>query len=742
MPSNIINIWLGALVFFNTFLALFIYYKNRKSRASIFYSLAVMSSTLWTAGTLVFRLADGPMLNAASIFLWAATVPIVYFFLYFSLNFPQPIRLKRELHVIILLPSLFVLLYLVLYVGLFSEIRNINGYRGFVYNLPAFIPYSLYIVSYFSASFIILLAKYLKQKGLVKTQLSFVIVGTLFSSTAGVVFGLILTFLGNFRFYWMSSGFTFIMTGCIAYAIIRHRLMDIRFVLRKYSVYLSALLSVIAPIVLIKFLFNNLLFEQTVLVDYLLIILAIIIYAPLRDYYFYIANRYFFTSLYDAREVIAKLSDRLSSTLFVYKIYQYISDSLLAALHVKTIGVFIYNEKTKKYENRYGYGEETRYEKSFIEDRGFYTAHLKRNQVILIDEIKKEAYVRHKNTFDLLTGYGIKLIVPLSVKDKVIGILTLGAKETGEIYNNEDIQLLEIVAAQAAIAIENALHYEEIRNFSKKLQWEVEKATEELIRANSRLRQLDQAKSEFVSIASHQLRTPLTVIKGYISMIREGNFGKVSPKFVKPLEMVYESNERLIQLVENLLNISRIESGRLRFNFEMIQIEDILASVANELSSPAEKRGLKIIFERPPTPLPKTLLDREKIRQVILNLIDNAIKYGKQGNINVTVGREHDYILVSVSDNGIGIRSDDLADMFEKFTRGTGTQLLDTEGTGLGLYVADQMIKAHKGRIWAESAGENKGSVFSFTLPIKQKLEFGEPDKRTKEKVLQTQMKS
>ncbi len=718
MLAKLIDIWLGVLVFFNTFLALLIYYKNPKSRANIFYSLAVLSSALWTAGTLLFRIADGLFLHIISDILWAATVPIVYFFLYFSLNFPNKIKLKKRIHILIFLPAFFVLLYLILYVGLYTEIKYINGYRAFVYNPLTFFPYSLYIVSYFLASFIILLKKYFRYEGLVRTQLYFVISGTLFSSAAGVVFGLIFTYFGNFQYYWMSSGFTFIMTGFIAYAIVRHRLMDIRFVLRKYSVYFTALLSIIVPIILIKYFFANYLSIRFVWADYLFIIIAVAAFPVLKDKYFYFANKYFFSSLYDARLVIAKISDKLRSTLLIDNIYRYIAESLADALHIKTIGIFLFNEKHNTFDVKYSYGRNAGRLESFAGSQDFYNEYIRKNKVALTEKIRKDSYVKHKKTIDLLDMNGAELVIPLLVKDKIIGLVTLSDKESHEIYNDEDFQLLEIISAQAAIAIDNALNYEEVKNFSKKLQHEVEVATEGLIRANSKLRQLDQAKSEFVSIASHQLRTPLTIIKGYISMIIEGNYGKISSPVRESLDKVYSSNERLIHLVENLLNISRIESGRLEINKVPTQLTDIIASVVDELRVRAREKGLRLIYDEPTEALPDALIDVEKIRQVAMNLIDNAIKYTKKGKITVKIVREKHNLVCQITDTGMGINKNDLLDLFEKFSRGSGTSLVHTEGTGLGLYVAKQMITAHGGEIKGKSRGEGKGSVFTFTLPL------------------------
>jgi len=318
-----------------------------------------------------------------------------------------------------------------------------------------------------------------------------------------------------------------------------------------------------------------------------------------------------------------------------------------------------------------------------------------------------------------------EVVVPLNVKNEPIGLIVLERKESGDSYNEEDIKLLKIISTQLAVALDNALLYKETVDFNAKLAFEVEKATHELKKANDRLKKLDQAKSEFISIASHQLRTPLTVIKGYISMMLEGDFGEMTPIEKESLRKVYESNERLINLVENLLNVSRIESGRLLFNFQDKDLGVLVASVFEELTKMAQNKGLNFVLNKPTDASLLVSMDEEKLRQVIMNLTDNAIKYTKKGNVIVSLeelplnksilGKRS--VKFVVSDSGMGIRDVDLPNLFKKFSRGTGTSLIHTEGTGLGLYVAKKMIAAHKGKIWAESLGENKGSRFCFELP-------------------------
>jgi signal transduction histidine kinase len=311
----------------------------------------------------------------------------------------------------------------------------------------------------------------------------------------------------------------------------------------------------------------------------------------------------------------------------------------------------------------------------------------------------------------------VEILTPLNIKDKTIGLIALGSKESGDMYNDEDLQVLEIVGAQTAIAMENALLYDETRKFNINLKREVERATKELREANEQLKILDQAKSDFISIASHQLRTPLTIVKGYVSMMLEGNFGELNPMERDSLEKVFESNERLIRLVENLLNISRIESGRMQYTYEVMPLEKVVDSVVDELQSYAIKMKLKLSYKKQKAALPLVRIDEEKIRQVVMNLIDNAIKYTKAGTVTVSLKEDDGGIIFTVSDSGMGINPLDISKLFKKFSRVAGTNLVHTEGTGLGLYVARTMIEAHKGRIWAESDGEGLGSRFSFWLP-------------------------
>lgn len=252
---------------------------------------------------------------------------------------------------------------------------------------------------------------------------------------------------------------------------------------------------------------------------------------------------------------------------------------------------------------------------------------------------------------------------------------------------------------------------------------QLQKMSDELARKNDQLRKLDNAKSEFISIASHQLRTPLTAIKGFISLLLEGSYGKLQSNHQEVLNKVYLSNERLIGLVEDLLNISRIESGRMEYKYDNWSIEKLCSEITDTFLIRAKERNLYLDYKKPEHELPMVMTDGSKLREVISNLVDNALKYTQRGGVSIRLSQEGENIQVSITDTGIGIPQEELPYLFSKFSRGKDTNRLNTGGTGLGLYVGKSIVEALGGKIWAESEGAGKGSRFIVEIPIEHKEE-------------------
>ncbi|HLN18976.1 MAG TPA: ATP-binding protein [Patescibacteria group bacterium] len=241
--------------------------------------------------------------------------------------------------------------------------------------------------------------------------------------------------------------------------------------------------------------------------------------------------------------------------------------------------------------------------------------------------------------------------------------------------------------------------------------------TDKLAVANEQLRKLDNAKSEFISIASHQLRTPLTAVKGYGSLLLEGSYGKMSEKQKDVLNKMYQSNERLITLVEDILNLSRIESGRMEYKFESVKIEEVLQEIFDTFILKAKERKLSLELVKSEKSLPEVKTDRNKIREIISNFTDNAIKYTPEGGVKMKAYEQDGKVVVAISDTGIGIPQEEIPYLFEKFSRGKNISRLNAGGTGLGLHVGIKMIQELKGRIRVESEGAGKGSTFFVELP-------------------------
>ena len=247
---------------------------------------------------------------------------------------------------------------------------------------------------------------------------------------------------------------------------------------------------------------------------------------------------------------------------------------------------------------------------------------------------------------------------------------------------------------------------------------QLEDLMKQLAKANRKLKQLDRAKSEFISIASHQLRTPLGAIKGFVSLLLEGSYGEVNEKAKEALKKISTSNERLIVLVDDLLHLSRIEAGKMQYDFDCWQIEDIVQEIKDTLLLKAKEKGLYLKVNSPSPPLPKIRIDGAKIKEVISNLVENAVKYTNRGGVKVGFKQEENLIRIIVSDTGVGISQDEMVRLFSKFSRGKNISRLNADGAGLGLFVGRKIVEAHKGKIWAESEGKGKGSRFIVEIPI------------------------
>jgi signal transduction histidine kinase len=291
-----------------------------------------------------------------------------------------------------------------------------------------------------------------------------------------------------------------------------------------------------------------------------------------------------------------------------------------------------------------------------------------------------------------------------------IFIRALITRDSQEIALNLSLLLLTVVVGIFLIrsVLKEVAQRERIEALAKDLQ-----------QANDRLTELDRQKSEFVSFATHQLRAPLTAMKGYASLILEGDMGAISDASRDALTRIYDSSKTLTNIVEDYLNITRIELGSMKYAFESISLRSLVEDVIAELKPNTEKSGLEFTFKADmPDANYRVIGDRDKLKQVIANLIDNAVKYTPSGWVHVTLSmdRAKHKFLLTIKDSGIGISLETLPLLFQKFSRSHNANKVNIKGTGLGLFVAREIIMAHHGTIRAESEGEGKGSTFVIEL--------------------------
>jgi len=265
------------------------------------------------------------------------------------------------------------------------------------------------------------------------------------------------------------------------------------------------------------------------------------------------------------------------------------------------------------------------------------------------------------------------------------------------------------------LLLENAKSEAQARVRIEELAETLTRTNKQLDQANEHLKDLDKLKDEFLSIASHQLRAPITAVRGYAANLSDGTYGVVPEYLMDPLQTIMETTRLMASSIDDYLNISRIEQGRMKYEKSEFDISHLANQIVKELTPVAARRKLTLSSE--PSGEVIVRADIGKIKQVITNLIDNAIKYTEKGGISVAVTKEVGKVRVTITDTGVGIGADEIASLFEKFTRARDANKVNTTGTGLGLYVAKQLTEGHGGKVWAESDGSGKGSRFIVELP-------------------------
>ncbi len=319
-----------------------------------------------------------------------------------------------------------------------------------------------------------------------------------------------------------------------------------------------------------------------------------------------------------------------------------------------------------------------------------------------------ESVLIQGNLTERLADYDVELIgepaaswlgVPLVVGDQVLGVMAVQSYHTEGAYDRHDLELLKAVASQTALALESARLYEEA------------------VETAERLREVDRLKSQFLANMSHELRTPLNSIIGFSRVVLKGIDGPITDRQREDLEAIHSSGQHLLGLISDILDVSKIEAGKMELNFEPVELGEIIQGVMSTAVALVKEKPVDL-EQSIPGDLPSVMADERRIRQVLLNLVSNAAKFTGEGFIRVSVDVDGGDVVVSVADTGPGIAHEEIDGIFEPFTQVDASTTREHGGTGLGLTISHSFVQLHGGRMWVESE-LGQGSIFYFTLPLK-----------------------
>jgi signal transduction histidine kinase len=303
----------------------------------------------------------------------------------------------------------------------------------------------------------------------------------------------------------------------------------------------------------------------------------------------------------------------------------------------------------------------------------------------------------------------VEVVIPLFYKDQLLGVAALGPKINEEPYTKLDIELLEALAIQAAMAIQNALLYDKMEEMVRERTRELENARELAETAN-------RAKSDFLSNMTHELRTPLNSILGFSEVMRDGTAGPLTPDQEEYLKDIWESGRHLLRIINNLLDVSKIESGMMAIDFDDFDLKELLEGTLALFRAKALRQQIALSAEIG-ADLAIITADKTKIKQVTLNLLANAMKFTPNGGcVGIRASGSSAGVQIEVWDTGIGIPAEDREKLFQPFLQLDASTTRKYEGTGLGLYLSRKLVALHGGSIWVEST-PGAGSRFSFTIP-------------------------
>lgn len=486
-----------------------------------------------------------------------------------------------------------------------------------------------------------------------------------------------------------------VAAALLTYGILKYELVDVNVRLRNtlvniiFAIFLAGAYSLL--IIVLRFFiptrFDNYIWWPAIIAA----IYITSISSPLRERLLRFVDITFYRTRYDYRETINKFAEKVGEILDLEKLSRSLIKTIKETFNTESVHIFVL--QNRRYESL-NCSKDCYFER----DEPFIKFLHTRDEIIDDQDIHLTSLEEKK-----LAHLKPKIIIPLKAGDELNGILFVGPRVSEDYYSQEDKNLLITLGQASSIALKNALLYEEVVKNKK----EIEKLLDHE-------REVNESKNEFVSIVSHYLRTPLTTIKGYLDLLLQG--GNKPEEVKEYTNHAFNEQKRLASLVEDLIIISSLEKGQLSLIMTNVSIDSIINKVVDDFTSLATEKGIFLKIKKGEN-VGNVRVDLQKIGQAISNIVDNAIKFTQLGGVTIGVRRNNSDLEVYVKDTGIGIDTEEVPKLFQKFHRGTSIKTLNFEGAGLGLYITKLIIEAHNGEIKVSSE-LGKGSTFSIYLPL------------------------
>lgn len=614
-------------------------------------------------------------------------------FLYFAFLYPNRTRIKPAMEIAISVITA-ALVYLTLSPwAIKGSIRivdgTITGDRG-----PLMPFFSLYLPAFIFLSLVILIWKFLKYRGVIRVRIWYTAIGFAFFAIPGIVTNLILpTFFHNFRYNNLGPIFSLPMVAIIAYVIIRHRFMGIRQAVARLVTYVFLIVflgaAYAASMSLISsFLIKGLSAESSLWISMVFAIAIAFSFQPLRDFFERLTNRIFYQHHYDENRLLYALALIMSSSSRLNDLSEKLLHKILDDMHISCGALILSDGKKIIHLSQEGYKCQPEFSPADL------------REMTGLPDIAVYEELAEGRLKQIMRKFEMRVIIPLRTRKKRDNILVLGEKLSGDPYSSQDIRLFEVFAPTAAVAVANTV------------------SVEQLI-------QLDDLKSEFITVVSHQLRTPLSVARWNFELLLEGAFGKLAPKVKNISKDTYKALMELNRGLNNLMLALEIEERKVVLKYDATDfnqeiIGEALSSLEKEIAEKDIKISKKLDFSG------ALILDRHKVLETVESLLANAIEYSPAGSrvdMSTMVREENGRreFVFSIRDQGIGVPADHRDFIFQRFFRGEEAKKMSPNGFGLSLFIAKSFILLHGGRIWLEDkkAGAASGAEFCFSLPIK-----------------------